>query len=73
MKFFRRKPAIFLKRNLKNVFVLSLLFFTAPSVIVAGSMPEFTQTSPEMWVNSAPLSKSDLSGKVVLIEVWTSV
>ena len=39
----------------------------------AGTMPEFTATSPEFWINSPPLKKSDLRGKVVLLEIWTSV
>ena len=39
----------------------------------AGTMPEFTTSSAEFWINSAPLKKSDLRGKVVLLEIWTSV
>ena len=35
-------------------------------------MPEFTNQSPQAWINSKPLSRSALKGKVVLIEVWTS-
>jgi len=34
-------------------------------------LPEFTQASADAWLNSAPLKKSDLKGKVVLIDVWT--
>ena len=36
-------------------------------------MPEFTAQSPEHWVNSRPLKKADLKGKVVLLEIWTSI
>ncbi len=36
-------------------------------------MPEFTSTKSELWVNSRPLKKADLRGKVVLLEVWTSI
>ena len=36
-------------------------------------MPEFTTADPGRWLNSKPLKKADLKGKVVLIEVWTSV
>lgn len=34
-------------------------------------LPEFTQTSAEQWINSAPLSRADLRDKVVLIDVWS--
>lgn len=36
-------------------------------------MPEFTNQSPQLWINSKPLQKKDLRGKVVLIEIWTSI
>ena len=36
-------------------------------------MPEFINRSPAAWINSKPLTKADLSGKVVLIEIWTSI
>ena len=36
-------------------------------------MPEFTSTAPERWINSEPLKRAGLRGKVVLLEVWTSV
>lgn len=35
------------------------------------SMPEFTQSSAQEWLNSKPLSKKDLIGKVTLIDFWT--
>ena len=38
-----------------------------------GAMPEFTATSKELWVNSKPLKRADLKGKVLLLEVWTSI
>lgn len=34
-------------------------------------MPEFTHTDPSEWINSPPLTKADLKGRVVLIDVWT--
>ena len=52
---------------------LGLLFFLNNLSVQAKTMPEFTQNSPDMWINSAPLKKADLQGKVVLIEVWTSI
>ncbi|MGB0720886.1 MAG: redoxin domain-containing protein [Gammaproteobacteria bacterium] len=33
--------------------------------------PPFTQTSPEAWINSGPLTWDDLRGQVVLLDVWT--
>jgi alkyl hydroperoxide reductase subunit AhpC len=34
-------------------------------------LPEFSQTSPQAWLNSQPLKKEDLLGKVALIDFWT--
>lgn len=34
-------------------------------------VPEFTTTAVEHWVNSEPLRRAQLRGKVVLIDVWT--
>ncbi len=34
-------------------------------------LPEFTQASALAWLNSPPLRKQDLLGKVVLIDFWT--
>ncbi len=36
-------------------------------------MPEFSSTSQAFWINSKPLKRAGLRGKVVLLEVWTSV
>ena len=35
------------------------------------TIPEFTHNNPDDWINSDPLTRSDLRGKVVLIDVWT--
>ena len=35
------------------------------------TLPEFTQTSADQWINSAPLKRADLQGKVVLVDVWS--
>ncbi|MGH8456686.1 MAG: redoxin family protein [Stenotrophobium sp.] len=32
--------------------------------------PEFTQSTPQGWINSKPLRWSDLQGKVVLVDFW---
>lgn len=34
-------------------------------------LPEFTQTQPSDWLESSPLTKADLQGKVVLMDIWT--
>jgi thiol-disulfide isomerase/thioredoxin len=34
-------------------------------------LPEFTGSAPSDWINSDPLSVSELRGKVVLVDVWT--
>ena len=41
--------------------------------IRGGPMPEFTTASPNLWVNSKPLKKADLTGKVLMLEIWTSI
>ena len=54
---------------------LGLWGFQSPSEIQAQgvAMPEFSETSADKWINSAPLRKADLRGKVVLLEIWTSI
>ena len=37
----------------------------------APSAPEFTHTDAEEWINSEPLSLSDLRGQVVMLDFWT--
>jgi len=37
---------------------------------VGTALPEFTQTGNEGWINSKPLTVSQLSGHVVLVHVW---
>lgn len=33
--------------------------------------PEFTQTSPDAWINSPPLTRDVFRGKVTLVDFWT--
>jgi hypothetical protein len=35
-------------------------------------MPEFRNQAPAAWINSKPLTREALAGKVVLIEVWAA-
>lgn len=56
------------------LFLLTLLIASvANAAPVAGApqMPQFTGTRPQDWLNSPPLRREDLRGKVVLIDVWT--
>lgn len=57
---------------LAAVTVLLWLDAAAPFPRAAERMPEFPDRSPQAWLNTAPLSRADLAGKVVLIEIWTS-
>jgi thiol-disulfide isomerase/thioredoxin len=34
-------------------------------------IPEFTQTAPQAWLNTAPLTLASLRGRPVLVEFWT--
>jgi thiol-disulfide isomerase/thioredoxin len=33
--------------------------------------PEFTQTTPDAWINGPPQRIADFRGKVILLDVWT--
>ncbi len=57
---------------LKKLLIVLFISFV-PFVGQATSMPEFTTDSSDMWVNSKPLKVADLKGKIVLIEVLTSI
>lgn len=60
-------------RLLKGVVaVFFALFLTIPvQAKEAYELPEFTQTSAQEWLNSKPLTKQNLLGKVTLIDFWT--
>ena len=72
-------------RNIRT-FLLALvlaasawLFLTSPlqaqsSVAVEPRpLPDFPASNPGDWINSKPLSLAGLRGKVVLIDIWTTV
>lgn len=49
-----------------------LILFSAYSLQAKEfALPEFTQSSSSEWLNSKPLTKNDLIGKVTLIDFWT--
>ena len=49
----------------------SLLIMNSTQAKEAYALPEFTQVSAQEWLNSKPLTKKDLLGKVTLIDFWT--
>lgn len=52
--------------------VLGIIILT-PFNLFGKPMPEFFEKSSDKWINSEPLTKSDLKGKVVLIDIWTTI
>lgn len=57
-----------------TVFLLAFLISTLAFSVKADTpyeLPEFTQTSVHEWINSRPLTRKDLLGKVILIDFWT--
>lgn len=53
-------------------FLLLTLVLIAPSQARNNyQLPEFTQTSAKEWLNSKPLTRKDLLGKVTLVDFWT--
>ncbi len=70
------KPVIHTKvRNFcLLIFMFSLGFFSlsqAKPLSIQTPLPEFTNTNPAHWFNSRPLKRSDLKGKVILLDFWT--
>ncbi|WP_261842470.1 redoxin family protein [Aliamphritea ceti] len=63
--------------NLMRAVLLAFGVLMMSSVLQAGQLkqrvpaPALTQTDPQAWLNSEPLSLQDLSGKVVLLDFWT--
>ena len=66
-------PVILLACLLVSITYFSpkLPFDAAAFSVIARSAPEFTQTDPDAWLGSEPLSMKDLRGNVVLIDFWT--
>lgn len=51
--------------------LFSLLFTASLHAKESYALPEFTQTSQKEWMNSKPLTKKDVLGKVTLVDFWT--
>ncbi len=60
----------FIKHNL-FAFLLAVVTFAPLQAKEAYPLPAFTQASAQEWLNSKPLSKKDLLGKVTLVDFWT--
>ncbi len=68
-KRFKKSPTLFF---IFLLFILGGLISTLPAKAKpAYAFPEFTQTSAQEWLNSKPLTKKDLLGKVTLVDFWT--
>jgi len=72
------RPATAAVRCFLACLLLTGLLLRVPGAGAAGqtpqrsfAAPEFTQASPEAWINSPPLQMQDLRGKVVLLDFWT--
>lgn len=57
--------------NLISILLVSLILPVSVQSKEIYALPEFTQTSQTEWLNSKPLTKKDLLGKVTLIDFWT--
>ena len=67
----KRLSILFLCSLAVIMFVLPLIQSARGGVVRQPlAAPEFTHTSPDDWLNSAPLKLSDLRGKVVLVDFW---
>ena len=57
--------------NLIYSLLFSMALLTPSQAKENYPLPEFTQTSAKEWLNSKPLTKKDLLGKVTLVDFWT--
>ena len=53
--------------------LLTLLLGTAQAREIPNQppLPQFSNSNPAHWFNSAPLRREDLRGKVLLLDIWT--
>ena len=69
MKLLKRFPVI---TFLSLLVILGTLVTTLPAAEKKPyPIPAFTQTAAQEWLNSKPLTKKDLLGKVTFIDFWT--
>ena len=63
-----------MKRLFLPLLGIVMITLVVPRFVVAAppeNLPPFHTSDPALWINSEPLSKEDLAGKVVLLDVWT--
>lgn len=64
-----------LRAALATVVAAGVLAWAMPSVSTAAegkAMPEFRHAVAEAWLNSKPLTGSQLRGKVILVDLFTT-
>lgn len=54
-----------------TLFVFNYSISPASAELTPYPLPEFSQTDHASWIHSKPLSKNDLKGKVILMDIWT--
>jgi len=54
-----------------HLLLLVVLMSAIPPVLATDELPEFTSQRAEHWLNSPPLQRAGLKGKVVLLDIWT--
>lgn len=54
-----------------TVFIFNYSISPVNAELTPFPLPEFIHTHQQEWINSKPLSKGDLKGQVVLIDIWT--
>ena len=54
-----------------SFFIFKSMAANSSSAVTPTPLPEFTQTEQQDWLKSKPLTKADLNGNVVLIDIWT--
>ena len=53
------------------VLVFTMYFANTYAKSANFDLPQFTQQSPDRWINTKPITVEDLKGKVVLVDIWT--
>jgi thiol-disulfide isomerase/thioredoxin len=54
-----------------TVLLITRMPLAAAKPLDSRPAPEFTQTAPDAWINSPPLTSDVFKGKVTLVDFWT--
>ena len=54
-----------------TVLLITTMPLAAAKPLDSRPAPEFTQTAPDAWINSPPLTSDVFKGKVTLVDFWT--